>query len=498
MKKIVKPALFIVVMLFSSAGMAFASGESCTDHMARFHTGTAEEVRASLAEEFARYHPLVEQSLVYRDETIRAAGRLKDKISRGEPLAAEDLDLLNQGMAAHLELRQTLFSVAEAHECWIEGEGKAFEKRGITPELRFEGVMLSLSAALVLYDNYLLAISLFDEDAKLRRFLNDRDPGYEIRAAELSKVTLSYNSAYNRHRVRSAIYFYEEERKKNAAALEGEGDAAYLDQLVSQSPSYSMTKEFSPLYVAGRKVKFLAAMTTDVLDGLGKEGVNLFSMIFGNTIGLVEARRGKLYGRKDVIRKLSGKLQAGDILLEKTPFRLTDKFIPGHWGHAAIWVGEAAELKELGIWEHPVVKKYRKEIEEGRLVVEALRSGVEMNSLADFMNIDDMAVIRGRKMTKAERGETVIRALRQVGKDYDFNFDVETTDRIVCSELVYVTFTGIKWPTGKTLGRATISPDNVASRALKGGPLDLVLFYHDGVPVDKEPVRQMAKLMEVK
>ena len=32
-------------------------------------------------------------------------------------------------------------------------------------------------------------------------------------------------------------------------------------------------------------------------------------------------------------------MQAGDILLEKTPFRLTDKMIPRYWGHATIWTG---------------------------------------------------------------------------------------------------------------------------------------------------------------
>lgn len=488
--------LHIAFILFLFAECALASEESCRDHMARLHRGTPEAVERSLAAEFDAYLPLVEQSLTYREETIKAAGRLKGKIEKGEPLDAADLDLLNSGMAAHLELRKKLFSVAEAHGCWIEGEGGQFEKMGITPELRLEGVMLSLSAALVLYDNYLLAISLFDEDTKLRRFLNDRDKGYEIRAAELAKVTISYNSAYNRHRVRSAIYFYERERGKHTDALGEDKNAAYLDMLISQSPSYSMTKEFSPLYVVGRKVKFLSAMTADVLEGLGREGVNLFSMIFGNTVGLVEARKGKLYGRADVLKRVSAELKAGDILLEKTPFRLTDKFIPGHWGHAAIWVGTEAELKALGIWDHPVVEKYRSEIREGRSVVEALRSGVEMNPLAGFMNVDDMAVLRSQKMTKAQRAETVIRALRQVGKAYDFNFDVETTDRIVCSELIYTAFAGIKWPTEKTLGRATISPDNVASRALGSGRLELIVFYHDGALVEKEPVQLMAKLME--
>lgn len=39
--------------------------------------------------------------------------------------------------------------------------------------------MLSISAALALYDNYLLAVSIFEEDGKLRILLNKRDSGYD-------------------------------------------------------------------------------------------------------------------------------------------------------------------------------------------------------------------------------------------------------------------------------------------------------------------------------
>ena len=38
-----------------------------------------------------------------------------------------------------------------------------------------------------------------------------------------------------------------------------------------------------------------------------------------------------------------------DILFEKTPFRLTDKLIPDHCGHVAIWTGTQADLIELNI-----------------------------------------------------------------------------------------------------------------------------------------------------
>jgi len=189
-------------------------------------------------------------------------------------------------------------------------------------------------------------------------------------------------------------------------------------------------------------------------------------------------------------------LRAGDILLEKTPFRLTDKFIPGHWGHAAIWIGTEAELRNLGIWEHELVRQYHEKIRAGDHIVEALRTGVELNPLHEFLNIDDLAILRNPNFDKATLAHHIILALRQLGKEYDFNFDVETTDKIVCSELIYTVYTDMTWPTEKALGRYTISPDNVASKALNGGGLQLVLFYHDGKLITENPLGVMEKLME--
>jgi hypothetical protein len=83
-----------------------------------------------------------------------------------------------------------------------------------------------------------------------------------------------------------------------------------------------------------------------------------------------------------------------------------------------------------------------------------------------------------------------------LGKKYDFNFDVNTTDKIVCSELAYVSFPSIDWPTQKTLGRYNISPDNVAQLAWNNVPLKLILLYHDGQLVDETvQVEKMKELM---
>ena len=469
--------------------------DACVSHLVERHSTDPTQVALTLKNELSAFRSMAEQALMLRAETIKVGQRIKAQQDKGLPLSGDDLALMNEGIGMHMAIRTDLMRVAEAHECWLEGSDADLAKVGITPEIRRQGIALSLSAALVLYDNYLLAVSLFEGDSKLRRILNERDPGYSVRSAELAKVTLNYNSITNRARVRNAITFIEKEMKQLKASSKRNEDLDYAVTLIDQSPSYSMVKQWSPFYVIGRKLGFLGAATTDSISGIEREGVSLFSMVFGNAVGLVETRKGKLYKKKEVIREVKTKLQAGDILLEKTPFRLTDKLIPGYWGHAAVWIGGEVELKELGLWDHPLVLKYRKEIGKGQSVVEALRSGVEMNTIEQFMNIDSIGIMRKPKATKEERAKIVLQALRQVGKPYDFNFDVESKERVYCSKLVYLTYSGVEWPTKKSIGRTTFTPDDVAIRAVKGKELELVSFFHNGKKVSDKPLATMAALM---
>lgn len=452
---------------------------------------------AALHAELSAFRPLAEEALALRAETIKAGKRILAEQEAGAPLRGSDLVLLNEGLTRHLAVRTRLLSVAEAHEGWLEMSAAELARAGITPELRREGIALSLAAALVLYDNYLLAVSLFEGDAKLRRLLNESDPAYAVRRAELDKVTLNYNSVSNRERVRRAITYYEKEARELQTAALSAPDLDYVITLIAQSPSYSMAKRWSPLYVVGRKLGFLGAATSDTLAGLERKGVSLFSMVFGNAVGLVETRKGKLSGRSDVVDGLRAGLRAGDILLEKTPFRLTDKLIPGYWGHAAVWVGSEQELKELGIWDDPVVVPYQESIRGGRQVVEALRSGVEINALEQFMNIDSIGVMRRSADDRAQRVQVVLRSLRQIGKPYDFNFEVESKEGVYCSKLVYLAYGDLDWPTQKSLGRTTFTPDDVAARALSGNGLELIAFYHDGRQITERPCEVMAQLMGV-
>jgi len=493
MKRISLPLLFFFLIV--PALPAFAT-DACLEHLATVHGTTQETVELTLQNEVKEFRTLAERALTLRDNTIKVGRNIKKKLDGNKPLSGADLALINTGINEHLALRKELQGVAKSHGCWLDGSEEELKKRGIVPETRLTGVMLSLASAMLLYDNYLLSISLFEGDSKLRRILNERDSGYAVTSAALAKVTLNYNSVAKRARVRKAIKFYEQESPRFRNALTQSTETAYLDLLISQSPSYTMVKKWSPYYVVSRKIGYLSGATTDTLTGMERDGVSLFSMVFGNAVGLVETRKGKLYGKQEVLADIRGSLQAGDILLEKTPFRLTDKLIPGYWGHAAVWIGTEEELKELGIWGNPLVARYRDEISKGKLVVEALRSGVEMNTLTHFLNIDSIGILRKPDLSREARANTIIQTLRQVGKPYDFNFDVESKERVYCSKLVYLTYSNMEWPTKKSLGRTTFTPDDVAVKATtRDGTLQLVTFYHDGQRISEAPAIRMATLM---
>ena len=347
---------------------------------------------------------------------------------------------------------------------------------------RMAEIIIGMAAAITLYDNNKAMREAFDNNALLSSKLNESYPELSINAGFYNSSNMrSANPEYRKAMSDAVQYFNDNKPAIEAQLSQSASPIPTLYAYVAQSP-YLLKQTGGNVFKEIVILPVKAAKGVVGLSGRGLGGIKFStSQVVGNTVGLVRWRAGKLKNDEIMLKILQAQLQPGDILLEKTPFALTDKSIPGHFGHAAIYTGTAAQLSEMGALTLPHVQKNLAKIEAGQVVVEALRNGVQLNGLQDFMNIDDIAVLRPKYISPEARIEAVNLALGNLGKKYDFNFDVNTTETIVCSELIYIVYPQIDFVTKRVLGSYAITPDDIAIQAGNDNdPLELILFGHAG------------------
>ena len=475
------------------------------------------------------YQPQIEYALVWRVRAVRTYSALSEK----SVLKASDINYLNYAANRYKDLRETLLEgiarfaplTNENVELIINDSspsifhqkkkirqlfgGKSKEIIQINPndesgQSVIKKVKLGLTFALLLYDNYLVAVAPFEEHNKLRYIINESGIDPEVEGY-LRVVSESYTDRKKMQRLIKAIEFiskieqWESDHPKSDL-VQSDPDNQYLNMMIYGSPSYAEIRKNSSLETKSmfsiNRINIFKNKIEDNIRLISSDATNQVSKMFGNAAGIIVARRGKLDELpKEKQSEIIANLQPLDILLEKAPFRLTDYLIPGYWSHVALWSGTEQELSELGVWDElPAIyneaqEKYhysgpdfQKAIRNGHMIIEALRPGVQINTLQHFLNIDDLGVIRYNDLTLENKRSYLLNAFAQIGKSYDFNFDVESKNEIVCSELIYVSFDDLDWNTTKTVGRYTISPDNVAQN-LAYDSFDAIILYLDGVEV---------------
>ncbi len=184
---------------------------------------------------------------------------------------------------------------------------------------------------------------------------------------------------------------------------------------------------------------------------------------------------------------IESRLEPGDILLERANWYLSNPGLPGFWKHAALYVGRLEDLKQLGIADDPAVQQHLADYltaapdERAKTVIEAVSEGVLLNSLTRSLHADYAAVLRPR-VSPRQRATAITRAFANLGKPYDFNFDFEDTTKLVCTQVIYLSYYDVlAFGLQRILGRTTLPANEIARKyANEAGradrQLDFVLF----------------------
>jgi hypothetical protein len=319
------------------------------------------------------------------------------------------------------------------------------------PGLQARCFLVGYGAGATLYATALnLVVGYGDE--LTRRKLNEPDPAWNLPAGKFDEVLASVSS----DRVASTFaemsaYYAGRRGQWDAAGVLPPDDLAWLsariDRETEVARSYGMDRDKSRFDQLLRRVK------SDAYDPV-YAAQSLVSTWIGDT---------RLVGRPSFIshrqiKSIQPMLRPGDILLERRNWFASNAFLPGFWPHAALYLGTPADLQRLGLLRRGAggewaasdlnvtrhLADYLRPAHDGEpnTVMESVSEGVIFNSLTESMGADYVAVLRPR-VPDERKAAALARAFSHVGKPYDFEFDFSSSDKLVCTELVYQSYDGV-------------------------------------------------------
>lgn len=405
----------------------------------------------------------------YQLHNIALATSLLEKLANNKTFSGDDLYHIKRSFDIFYKLNNKMTEMGSLYQFKQSTMAKTFSN----PENKIPMVkahLIWLSSNLLVMDQMVdIHKIVYATDGGFRRIFKNAVNNADLSADEKMQLKeLVAQVAAVKETVESTKFLQQITLVKSIeadlrAVLAAEPNALLiLDEVINNNISKQIAR--------GKKQFELPAFgIEDAIIGIFNKITNWLSGFFGNIAGSIKWRKGYLYDNQSALEIAKNGLKPMDIILEKSPFVLTDKLIPGHYGHVAMYLGTKDQLEAIDMWDHPDIIPYQESIEAGNTILEAVRPGVRLNSVEGFMNIDEMTIVRkeAETMSSEQISEQIRRGMDQIGKPYDFNFDISTLDKIVCSELIYIVFGNVSWPTRYRIGRPTVTPDDIAE----------VLFY---------------------
>lgn len=161
----------------------------------------------------------------------------------------------------------------------------------------------------------------------------------------------------------------------------------------------------------------------------------------------------------DVIAEVQSRLHPGDVFITRHDDAMSNLFLPGFWPHSALWLGA-----------------------EDADILEAKKDGVRLRSIHETLQVDSFVVLRP-KLSPLDITNALVNARSHAGKLYDFIFDFNTSDRLVCTEVVYRSYHGIgpiEFQLSVKAGRNCLSAEDLLNQGLGSNWFDVVLTYGIG------------------
>ncbi|MFT6630665.1 MAG: hypothetical protein ACJAS4_000607 [Bacteriovoracaceae bacterium] len=166
-------------------------------------------------------------------------------------------------------------------------------------------------------------------------------------------------------------------------------------------------------------------------------------------------------------KKMNDIVKPGDVMISRTNWFLSNAFLPGFWPHSFLYIGGPNKMraffntKEVNTFftklciqkelkcndmfsylekNGTTAKAFVKYLEKDKygfekVLMEGTSDGIHFSSVRHTFLNDYLAAMRP-VVSKVAKAMTIVDSFESFGLEYDFDFDYQTDDRLVCTELV--------------------------------------------------------------
>lgn len=342
-----------------------------------------------------------------------------------------------------------------------------------SPDERPGVFLVGFAGALAMVDAARFLREAFHAHPVIRQKLNEPEPAFDIPGGVYDTVQESLTRPLHIwHLYHAAVYFDQHADGLRAAAAQ---EPLLLETLTVIERLLARLKISSADYLVARLRVRTRQLVTGVQRDLLSRALYGLQKVAGSLAAHISTRpthRPQL--PPAIVAQLREFLLPGDVLVLRKEHAITNYFLPGHWPHAALFLGDSAQLEQRGLaTRDSFASRWHRlrecDAQEPKRVLEAMKDGVLIRSLRSPCSADSVVVLRPT-LDAAHIDEALARGMFHEGKSYDFGFDFTRSDRLVCTEVVYRAYEGVgnvAFTLSPKAGRLVLSADDLVQKALR-------------------------------
>lgn len=452
-----------------------------------YRTMPADELESQLVADERR----LLRTMAAMDDLETRARRIKAEFETGKHTFFSDKanDLISRELLTYLNCRQELLETIFRYRSYPTIPDTRQRQRAF---------LLQLAAGCTLYRHASSLVDVFADSPRAIRRLNEGEPAWEIPDGIYDMVSNNVRNERNLVPLRAEMAGFR--------AMWADLAAAGFDKV---EPQAAFARLIESTQVREPAEKGILASWWREADELRAGWLYRGQSAVSRAVGSTRLRQRDNGPRvtAEQLEEIRRRVRPGDILLERQDWFLSRAFMPGYWAHAALYVGTPEDIEALGLanheWVAPHWEAFRRRAKGGRVhaIIEAVPEGVRFTTLEDCLGVaDSAAVLRPGRVNPEDVKEAVARAFHHLGKEYDFEFDFFSADKLVCTELVHRAYADnprLGFQVVRVMGRDTLPPTEIArkfaaERLRPDRQLDLVIFLDGHAEGDSAAVETEA------